>query len=116
LFGIGGTEIRDVINGGKEGTNKFATGDTMGAAEFGGSGAIKDIGYVCSIGGGIGANTKTKEGVIAGDRELVVFFAGERAGGEVEIRRGREFHSLSRDGVVMTKAMEMLDVGRGIRG
>jgi hypothetical protein len=44
------------------------------------------------------------------------FFAGEQAGGEVEIRGGREFHSLSRDGVVMAKAMEMLDVERGICG
>jgi hypothetical protein len=79
-------------------------------------GAIEDIGDIGSIGRGIGAETKTKEGVIAGNRELVVFFAGERTGGEVEIRRGREFHSLSRDGVVMAKAMEMLDVGRGICG
>jgi hypothetical protein len=37
LFSIGGTENRDVVNGGKEGTDKLVTGDTVGAAEFGGS-------------------------------------------------------------------------------
>jgi hypothetical protein len=34
----------------------------------------------------------------------------------MEIRRGREFHKLSRERVVMAKAVEILDVGRGVGG
>ena len=78
LLGIGNTEHRDIINGGDEGANEFSAGDTVRATEFGGSGAIEDVSDV---------GPKTKERVVALNRELVVALTSERTGSELELGR-----------------------------